>query len=81
MADDYRCDLWGIGVIAYMMLTGSPPFFGNTTEEIHRMILEGNPDYTSSRLRNVSPAAIDFLQKLMVRPSCAGVGVFEVDSL
>lgn len=58
--------MWGIGVITYMMLTGSPPFHGNTTDEIHRMILEGEPDYSSSRLKHVSPAAIDFMRRLMV---------------
>ncbi|ETO17520.1 hypothetical protein RFI_19801, partial [Reticulomyxa filosa] len=32
-------DIWSIGVIAYVMLTGRPPFGGNSTEEIFQKIV------------------------------------------
>jgi len=31
---DEKCDLWSIGVIAYMLLTGKPPFPGQTNKDI-----------------------------------------------
>lgn len=30
---DKRCDLWSLGVIAYILLSGYPPFSGNCGQE------------------------------------------------
>lgn len=30
---DKRCDLWSMGVIAYILLSGYPPFSGNCEQE------------------------------------------------
>ena len=32
------CDYWSIGVIAYILLAGYPPFSGNTENEIYAKI-------------------------------------------
>lgn len=35
---DKRCDLWSIGVIAYILLSGSPPFNGKNETEVFNKI-------------------------------------------
>jgi len=35
---DLKCDIWSVGVIAYTMIAGYPPFFSDTHQEIFRRI-------------------------------------------
>lgn len=37
-----KCDIWSIGVIVYMLLSGSPPFNGSYDHEILVKIKRGN---------------------------------------
>lgn len=66
-AYDQRCDIWSIGVIGYMLLSGCPPFYGSNSDAIHDMILTEEADFTSKRFSHVSSLALDFLQKLLVK--------------
>jgi calcium-dependent protein kinase len=36
---DHRCDNWSLGVLCFMLLSGSPPFFGKTVEDVYRSAL------------------------------------------
>lgn len=35
---DEMCDNWSLGVILYILLCGFPPFYGNSDEEIMKMV-------------------------------------------
>mmetsp|Transcript_13245 Transcript_13245/g.31367 ORF Transcript_13245/g.31367 Transcript_13245/m.31367 type:complete len:628 (+) Transcript_13245:75-1958(+) len=59
-----KADIWSCGVIAYMLLTGAPPFFGSD-EEVLTKIRMGQPHW-SQRFHSLSPCAKDFVQKLLV---------------
>jgi len=41
MKYDEKCDLWSIGVILYIMLSGFPPFNGKDDYEIIKNIRKG----------------------------------------
>ena len=38
---DERCDVWSVGVIMYIMLTGQPPFSGSSDEEVIENVKKG----------------------------------------
>lgn len=45
---DARTDLWSLGVVIYEMVTGRPPFVGETTSHVVVSILEEEPEPLSS---------------------------------
>ena len=38
-------DIWSIGVIAHILLSGSPPFYGKSKQEIYNAIVNGTPKF------------------------------------
>ncbi|GAA0156134.1 non-receptor serine/threonine protein kinase [Lithospermum erythrorhizon] len=62
-----EADVWSAGVIIYMILSGSPPFYGETQEEIFKEILHGNVDFSSDPWPKISDSAKDLVRKMLVR--------------
>ena len=60
-----KCDLWSIGVMTYMMLTGTPPFNGSSESEVMDKIKRKKPRYNQPVWGKVSPHAKEFVQNLL----------------
>lgn len=58
-------DMWSIGVITFVLLSGKPPFGGKTTKEIFNKILSGKLSWPSGC--NWSDELKDFLRKCITR--------------
>ena len=58
---DYRCDLWSIGVIIYIMLCGHPPFNGSSDPEIIRKVKLGKYSFNDPIWKKVSAEAMDLI--------------------
>mmetsp|Transcript_10083 Transcript_10083/g.12423 ORF Transcript_10083/g.12423 Transcript_10083/m.12423 type:complete len:396 (-) Transcript_10083:51-1238(-) len=64
-------DMWNVGVIAFYLLSGNPPFYGTSTEMIVESVVKADFDYPSETGWDmVSDDAIDFIDSLLTaKPS------------
>lgn len=57
--------MWSIGVIFFMMLSGSPPFYGKTDKEIFLKITKGKYSFHEKKWKHISEEAKDLVTKLL----------------
>jgi calcium-dependent protein kinase len=42
-------DMWSLGIVIYILVTGHPPFIGESSYQIFQQIITQEPDFTSKR--------------------------------
>ncbi|CAH1451515.1 unnamed protein product [Lactuca virosa] len=60
-----EADIWSAGVILYILLSGVPPFWGETEQSIFDAVLRGNLDFVSDPWPSISSSAKDLVKKML----------------
>ncbi|XP_019715201.1 serine/threonine-protein kinase 17A-like, partial [Hippocampus comes] len=60
-------DMWSIGVLTYVMLTGESPFLGDDKQETFLNISQVSVEYSHDTFQDISPLAVDFIKSLLVK--------------
>ncbi|CBN76109.1 n/a [Ectocarpus siliculosus] len=64
---DKSCDMWSIGVIAFVLLSGDMPFDTTTKQRLIKAVEDGRFEFSGRRWNRVSSEARSFIRHMMVK--------------
>jgi calcium/calmodulin-dependent protein kinase I len=62
---DQQSDMWSVGCIVFLLISGSLPFVGRSQKELFRRIVAGKFEFKDDDWKGVSDDAKDMVQKLL----------------
>lgn len=63
----YQTDMWSVGVICYVLLSGLSPFMGNSELETMANVTRAEYDFDDECFDKISDEAKDFIAKLLLK--------------
>jgi len=64
---DKSVDMWSVGVIIYILLSGYPPFYADSAPALFKKIMEVKYDFDDSVWDDISDSAKNLIQNLLVK--------------
>lgn len=71
-------DIWSIGVMLYILLSGVPPFWAESEHGIFNAILRGHVDFSSDPWPTISQGAKDLVKKMLCADPKQRLSAFQV---
>ena len=61
---DTKVDIWSVGIITHILLSGAVPFYGKSKIDIYKSIVRDRPKFGRFK-DNLTPAAIGFTMLML----------------
>ncbi|PFH31513.1 hypothetical protein BESB_024790 [Besnoitia besnoiti] len=79
--DEVQSDMWAAGVVLFMLISGVPPFDGNTEAEVASKILTSPVQFLQPCWQHVSEECKDLIRRLLYNPFLSNASPFYSASL